>query len=336
MTGGRVDAAGTTGQHFLLSAAARGLSVGVVARLTEEEAFKVFCGIRWCDTEGSPVCPNCNCDAIYELKSRRLFKCKRCEKQFSVTAKTIFHGHKLALRDILTAIALFANGAKGHSALQMSRDLDVQYKTAFVLCHKLREALADTAASLELSGEVEVDGAYFGGYLKPANWRENRRDRRLAKNQNGKREVVVVARERAGRTITTVVKQEGEAVDILANRIAPGTIVHADEARSWDPFSYAGLELRRINHEDCYSDGEACTNQAESFNSRIRRAEIGIHHHIAGPYLGAYAAEMAWREDARRHSNKDQFLMIGLAAAIHPPSKRWTGYWQRRKARSIR
>ena len=80
------------------------------------------------------------------------------------------------------------NGAKGHSALQLSRDLGVQYKTAFVLSHKIREAMASQIPA-ELSGEVEVDGAYFGGYVKPRNYKENRRDRRLAENQSGKRKL---------------------------------------------------------------------------------------------------------------------------------------------------
>lgn len=319
------------GQHFLLSAAARRLSLTAVARLTDDEALKVFRGIRWCDTEGQPVCPRCACDAIYEYKTRRLFCCKKCAKQFSVTSGTIFHGHKLAVRDILVAIAHFTNGAKGFSALQLSRVLDTQYKTAFVLCHKLREAIADATAAHEASGEVEVDGAYFGGYVKPANWKENRVDRRLAQNQTGKRRVVVAARERDGRTVTMVVRQESDAVDLLADRIKPGSVVHADEARSWDPLHYAGLDVKRINHEEAYSDGDACTNFAESFFSRIRRAEIGIHHHIAGPYLAAYASEMAWREDVRRIDNGTQFLMIGLAAAMHPPSIKWQGYWQRAK-----
>ena len=69
---------------------------------------------------------------------------------------------------------------------------------------------------------------------------------------------------------------------------------------------------------------------AESFFSRLRRAEIGTHHHIAGPYLAAYAAEMDWREDRRRVSNGEQFAAIVTAAAKHPISRQWKGYWQRR------
>lgn len=67
------------------------------------------------------------------------------------------------------------------------------------MAHKIREALVDEAKDQTASGRVEIDGAYFGGYVKPANWKENRRDRRLAIKQNGKR-LVVVMRERNGIT----------------------------------------------------------------------------------------------------------------------------------------
>ena len=77
------------------------------------------------------------------------------------------------------------------------------------------------------------------------------------------------------------------------------------------------------------SDGEACTNWAESYFSRLRRAEIGIHHHIAGPYLNAYAGEMGWREDNRRESNGELYLAMANAALCHPVSRQWKGYWQR-------
>ncbi len=88
--------------------------------------------------------------------------------------------------------------------LQLSRDLDCQYKTAFVLAHKLREAIASEIQGATLSGTVEVDGCYFGGIIRPANKKEDRIDRRLAENKSDKRRVVIVARERHGRTITTV------------------------------------------------------------------------------------------------------------------------------------
>ena len=120
-------------QHFLLSAKARTLSLASVARMSDDEARAMFRKIRWAATDGEPVCPQCGCVVCYEYATRPIFKCKACGRQFSVTSGTLFSSRKLPMRDYLLAIAIFVNGAKGVSALQLSRDLDVQYKTAFVL-----------------------------------------------------------------------------------------------------------------------------------------------------------------------------------------------------------
>ncbi len=233
----------------------------------------------------------------------------------------------MAIRDILLAIALFVNGVKGVSALQLSRDLNCQYKTAFVLAHKLREAIMTQVQTGQVSGEVEIDGCYVGGYVKPANYKENRRDRRLACNQNGKRRVVVIIRERNGRTLPFVFASEDAAVPTIVKYVAPGSIIYADEASSWEPL-HDPYDTRRINHSQAYSDDDKCTNLAESFFSRLRRAEMGMHHHIAGPYLGSYATEMAWRENNRRMSNGSLYQMMCFAALQHPVSRQWKGYWQ--------
>jgi transposase-like protein len=159
-------------QHFLLTAAARSLSLRTVARMSEEEAHAAFVAIRWSDNAGQPYCPKCGCVALYQRKERPLWKCKGCTHEFSVTSGTIFASRKMAIRDILLAIAIFVNGAKGHSALQLSRDLDCQYKTAFVLAHKLREAMGAADKGKKVSGEVEIDGMFAGGYVKPPTTRK--------------------------------------------------------------------------------------------------------------------------------------------------------------------
>src|SRR5580658_8521164 len=177
-------------QHFLLSTAARTLSLSAVARMSDEEAHERFVAIRWADNDGQPYCPKCGCAKVYAYTTRKLWKCAACRYQFSVTARTIFADRKRSIRDYLLAIAIFANGAKGHSALQLSRDLDCQYKTAFVLAHKLREALGAVVQSgPELSGIVHVDGMHTGGHRKPENKKAERVDRRLAEEQTGKRQV---------------------------------------------------------------------------------------------------------------------------------------------------
>jgi transposase-like protein len=317
-------------QHFLLSPAAKTLSLGKVMRMSDADARTAFRKIRWADTGGEPVCPECGSTESYDLKSRPVFKCRACSKQFSITSGTIFASRKIVVRDILAAIAIFINGAKGYSALQLSRDLSVGYKSAFVMLHKVREAIKLARNEGALAGNVAVDGAYFGGYVKPANEAKDRKDLRKSANQSGKRQSVIVARETNGRTLTHVAKREADGVAFVAANVQRGTTVHADEASHWDKLA-AFFPIKRVNHQEAYSKDGACTNQAESFFSRLRRAEIGTHHHIAGRYLDAYATEMAWREDCRRESNGNQYAMVMAAVAVSPRSLQWSGYWQRNR-----
>lgn len=245
----------------------------------------MFRSVRW--TDGKAVCPHCQCPTVYECRrpsGALRFRCKACRKDFSITSGTLFAHHKMPLRTYLAAIAVFINEVKGKSALALSRDLDVQYKTAFVLAHKLREAMATELKGMRVRGEgetVEVDGGYFGGYIKPANHKEHRKDRRLAKNQNGKRQVVVVMRERGGRTLPAVFKSESAALGFIINRVDQDTRIIADEAGGWNDLQ-ARFDMARIDHSKLYSDRSGVySNGAESFFSRMRRAEIGHHHHIA-------------------------------------------------------
>ena len=247
-------------QHFLLSAKARTLSLATVLRMGEEEAHATLCEIRWSENDGKPFCPHCGCVEIYTYTARRIFKCKACRKQFSVTSGTLFHSRKMPISQYLAAIAIFVNAVKGVSALQLGRDLDVAYMTAFVLSHKLREAMAaEVQAAGELSGIVEIDGCYVGGHERQENRKADRRDRR---QPNGKRKVVAIARERRGRVIPWVVDREADAVALIRQRVASGSIIHADEASGWDCL-VAAYDMKRVNHSvEFKSEDGAYANQA--------------------------------------------------------------------------
>lgn len=311
-------------QHFLLSKAARTLSLASVARMSDEEARATFARIRWANNGGEAYCPRCGTVKVYALGTRPQWKCSGCKYVFSVTAGTIFADRKRPVRDYLLAIAIFTNGTKGHSALQLSRDLNCQYKTAFVLAQKLREAIEAEQSAVTMSGTVEVDGAYFSKRVRHANKVEDRGERQSDEN----RKVVAVIRERGGRTLTAVVPKESDAVSIIRERVAPGSIVHADEARGWDVL-HAYYDTRRINHSVAYSLNGSNTNLAESYFARLRRSEYGVHHRLSGRHLHLYASEMSWREDNRRVSNGEQFQKIAALAIKHPISSEWCGYWQR-------
>lgn len=316
-------------QHFLLSAASRTLSLTGIFRAGEDAAYKTFCELRWPETDGEAVCPDCGCLETYKITTRRKYKCKACYRQFSVTSGTIFASRKLSFMDILAAVFLFVNGAKGKSAVQMSRELDVQYKTAWVLCHKLREAMQDEYEGRKVSGEVEIDGMYVGGHIRPKNLRKERVDRRRKRHQTGTRRVVVVVRERKGRTLTFVTKREAEGVDLVARNVKAGSTIFADEANHWDHLS-RGFAMGRINHEEAYSNlAGTHTNNAESFFSRLRRMVRGTHHHVSPKYLSQYANHAAWLEDHRRVDNGSLTVRALGNAMLAPVSREFSGYWQR-------
>ncbi|WP_237393226.1 transposase [Helicobacter pylori] len=85
---------------------------------------------RWHSNGGNPICPHCgNAGKIYFITTRNEYKCNECHKRFSVTSGTLFHSHKLPLQILPCAIVLFVNAVKGISTLQLSHDLDIQYKS---------------------------------------------------------------------------------------------------------------------------------------------------------------------------------------------------------------
>jgi len=285
----------------------------------------------WPDTVGEAECPHCGHHKCYCIRTRRSFKCAGCRTTFTVTSGTISHSHKLELRDYLAVILLFVNAVKGISAFQVSRDVGISYKSAFVLLHKLRQAIDGGRANLRLRGDVEIDGAYFGGHMRSGNTgREGKmpgpRSRKLC---------VLAMVSRTGGTVTKVVPSETSmaVIDTTREHIVNDndTRLFADEHRAYDAL-HARYRIMRINHRWSYAEGETTTNAAESFFSRMRRAEIGQYHRISNRYLHRYAAEMAFKSDRRRVDNGAVAHEVAEMSLAHPVSRQWKGYWQSRAA----
>ncbi len=328
-------------QHFLLSANARTLSIVKIAMMSKEEIFEIFKAIRWSSTNGEPVCPCCgSMRKPYNIKVRQQFRCKDCFHTFSVTSGTLFSGHKLPLKTYLLAIAIFTNSVKSLSALQLSRDLDVQYKTAWVLSHKLRESLLDDEENEPLSGVCEIDGVYVGGKTRQINTIADRVDRRKINHPN--KRVVISLRQRADngdevvgaiKTKTFVLKSENtfDINRIVNTYVAKSTELHADEANAYDDL-HAMYDMKRVNHQIEYrgKNGEN-NNQSESYNARFRRMQYGQCHRLSPLYLSNYANEIAYREDTRRKSNgaiANDILTRCLSRGV---SNEFCGYWQGNK-----
>lgn len=326
-------------QHFLLSSRARTLDLCELLALSEEDTRARFMQLRWPETEGKPVCPECGSLGHWVLCEGAKWKCKGCKLQFTATSKTPFASHKLSFRKLLAIAALFANGVNGVAACRLAREVRISYKAAFVLLHKIREAMGADEEASKLSGVVEIDGAIFGGKIgrmpnRRENWAEFLQEHKAAARK--RRKLIVVIRERPGddpdvpdKLRTFLVDKEGDAIEIARQIVQPGTIVHADRGSQWEPL-HLYFKTHRIDHSKSFSDGNACTNLAESFFGRMRTGERGVHKHIGGAHLARYALEFAWREQYRRKSNGDQISRIIGAIGRMKRSSTFLGYWRAR------
>ena len=321
-------------QHFLLSAASRPLPVAKVLRMHEDTAYAEFRRARWPETGGKPDhCPRCGVVGagvrFYET-ARRRFRCSACRGDFTVTSGTAFASHKLSFRQMLGAFALAASAAKNEAALLLTRQLGVQWKTAFVLLTKLREAIAAERRDLVLEDTVEIDGCYIGGHRRKENRKAERKDARKPENQTGKRRCIITLRQRSGRIVTAVTTVESKevAIGLARQHVARGARILTDAHAAYGDLG-AIWRHTQVDHDKHYQDEDGNnTNLAEGFHLRIKRAEKGTHHRMAGKYLDWYVAELAWREDFRRKDNGWLMRDLLRRALAHPVSRWMKGYWQ--------
>lgn len=335
-------------QHFLLSSQAKTISSFKIAKLSDEEAFWIFANLRWQSTE-NVVCPKCGVrHKAYFIATRKQWRCKMkdCRHTFSVTSGTIFANRKKSLQTYLYIIAKFVNAAKGISSLQLSRDADVNYRTAFVLSHKIRQSLLEKRDTHELSGLVEMDGTYVHPAPRKANKKTDRIDYRLKENQSPDKRCIMVAREHYTKTekqidrhargaksthVFVTYSESQSVVQQFADKfIKRGTRIHTDESNAYSALM-PHYDLHTVNHQHEYrSDAGITNNQAESYFSRFKRMYYGQVHKMSNVYLLGYANEIAYREDNRRKSNGGQFRDVLEKCLTTANNTEWCGYWQRK------
>lgn len=299
--------------------------------MSEDACYEMFKEMRFEANDGAPFCPHCGYDVIYSYTARRLFKCKKCEKQFTVTSGTVFRGRKMSFGDILYAIILFVNGVNGNAALHISRDLGCHYKTAHVLLTKLRRCMGVEQTQNILTGVVDIDGLWTGGYLRQANMVADRTtDGR--KQFNGKRRSIVTMRERrpGGRSRAVVVPNEKGAVETIMKVVAKQAHVVTDEESAFSRFYLHFDEHSTVNHSKGLVVNGVHTNLVEAQHTRIRRGERGVYLKISGNHIQRFAHEFSWRDDFRRLSNGQQFRKLLGRAATTSPDLELVGYWQKR------
>ena len=255
-----------------------------------------------------------------------------------MTSGTSLNSLKKPLKERLFTLFQFSRGMKGYAALTQCYQAPLSYKAAFVCEHKIRQAITGVthlAKDEYLRGDVEADIIFVGGHKRPKRHSAHRVDRRLKEYQNGKRQGILVIRERGpnGRIVTHLARNEAQARDYIFLSVEAGARLFLDSATEWSGLD-SHFDVHLVDHSTTYARWEhglaINTNQAESYNSRLRRAEIGIHHRVAGRYSGAYAREMAWREVNRRVTANALFEALLSACLKHPPCRTWLGYWDKR------
>ena len=237
------------------------------------------------------ACLRCGSVKISRSYKRNQFICDDCKYNFSVTAGTILHDTHLPLNKWFMAVYLIIESKKGISANQMKRTLDISYKTAWYLCHRIRAAVQD-ASPIKLKGIVEIDETFVGGKTEG-----------MGRGYKGNKAVVVGAVQREGKIVLQVVPDRSRAT---LHAFAGATV--ADEAEAihtddWRPYRGIGDEDTRhetVNHSiGEYARGDVHTNSIESIWSLLKRSIVGSYHKVSVKHLDAYLDELEWRFNNR-------------------------------------
>ena len=349
---------------FWLSKDAISLTLESVSTMTDVEARYFLAEMRWGSRE-KQVCPDCGAiDKHYDIRTRRQWRCKHCFHTFSVTSGTPFADRKIGYRKLLLALFALVINQKGLAALALKRMIGGQYRTSFMLLHKLREAIMITANQDQLQGIVEIDGGHFSGRKRkgrkkkskpkkqqvPSKYAAQHRSKALPGSFpfHPNRRIIIALREisqettgafnkyngkpvgkGATRTVVAVCRSENN-VDVEAlirKHVAVPSTIRTDEMSSYGNVKLMGHTHQVVNHSVEFSSDEGYNeNQAESFFSRMRRACIGIYHRVTPKYMLDYATETAWREDVRRKDTRSQLEMLVKRVFAAGLSKDWLSY----------
>lgn len=257
---------------------------------------------EWLETRiwpNGPICPKCGVidkAKLMEGKSHRpgLYQCNACREPFTVTVGTLYERSHVPLNKWLAATHLLMASKKGISALQVHRMLGISKKTAWFLCHRIRESLRETKYEKLLGGKsktVEVDETYIGG--KAGN-RKNRQTRR--------KEAVVALVERGGAVRSFPIHKVNSRTmrGLLRKQVSKKSRLMTDDSVIYKKLGEKFATHDTVNHSiEEYVRGGAYTNTVENYFSILKRGVNGVYHHISEQHLKRYLAEFDFRYNER-------------------------------------
>ena len=277
--------------------------VEVMQKFNSEDRCREYIeALRW---PSGVCCTRCGSLSVSRIVKRHQYDCNDCRYQFSPMAGTVFHDTHLPLTKWFLATYLICESKKGMSANQLKRTLGVSYKTAWYLCHRIREAMkSDT--SEKLKGIVEADETFVGG----------RYDRRRKREPNGKPCVMGVI-QRGGQVRANKIQSRGARAiaAFIKESVEPGAQLMTDEYAAYQKIGRA-YDHNAVNHSKLeYVEGLTHTNSIENFWSLFKRGLVGSFHKVSEKHLDRYLDEFTYRfngrEDDRLFQNTLRNLVKG-------------------------
>ncbi len=260
---------------------------------------------RW---NGEPSCPHCGSLRVRRMEGKTqagMFLCNDCRDKFTVRTGSVMERSHVPLHKWLLATHLMAASKKGMSAKQMERMLGVTYKTAWFLCHRIREAMDGAAPTGPLGGPgvvVEADETFVGGKAK------NRAFRKPAEKK-----IVMTLVERNGyaRSFRIANVTSANLRGVLVANVDRRSDLMTDNFKGYTELGREFASHGVTSHTTgTYVDGKKHSNTAENFFSIFKRGVIGTYHHMSEAHLGRYCAEFDLRYNTRTISDGERAALI--------------------------
>jgi transposase-like protein len=241
-------------------------------------------------------CGGCGREAaFYRVKARRSYACEWCGYQVYPTAGTPFARTRTSLRDWFYVMFLFTTTRNGVAAKRVERELGVTYKTAWRMCHMIREYMASLDSDDPMGGLgsfVEIDETIVGGSVSGK-----------GNGYMGNKTIVLGMLERGGELVTRVItRRTKEAMrGVILEQILPGSTICTDEMGGYKDIDQSGFRHLKVNHNrgQYASKAGGGVNALEGFWAQLKRGINGTHIHVSGKHLPKYLGEFEYRWNMR-------------------------------------
>lgn len=272
-----------------------------------DRVFEYAVARRWPD---GVFCPFCDSPDNAPIASRKTWRCRACNKQFSVRVGTIFEDSPISLSKWFTAIWMLTSCKNGISSYELHRAIGVTQKTAWFMLHRIRAAVKAKSFNKKLAGIVETDECHIGGLIG------NMHKDRAAKVRNGRK-----ANSATGKTIVqAVLERDGEVraqileslslgprLAFLREHVEAGTEVMTDEGYDGKRMQESEFAHDFVNHQREYVRGNVHTNGVENFWSLLQRGLNGTYVNVEPFHLSAYVDEQCFRFNNRKATDGERF-----------------------------